>query len=173
MVSLSTTVARHRILYPRPILAMPDVLMIDMPAEYRSGNLSLGSYHPILIETIAEQNEIEAYLEEECEAPFFPDLLDSRPSSLPADHITVAHYGPPFEDWPYVLLCRWPPDLTAAAPDELRLFVRGAYTIDLYIDRDQIERASDALVTLLTRRRRTRVQIVLPDWSVVPGTTPH
>src|SRR3546814_2463742 len=99
MFSLSTTVARHRIFYPRPILAMPDILMIDMPAEFRSPSLPLGHYHPILIETVAEQHELEAYLEEECQVPPSPDLLDARPSAHPADHITVAHYGPPFENW--------------------------------------------------------------------------
>src|SRR3546814_1412580 len=92
---------------------MPDILMIDMPAEFRSPSLPLGHYHPILIETVAEQHELEAYLEEECQVPSSPDLLDARPSALPADHITVAHYGPPFENWPFVLLCHWPPDLTA------------------------------------------------------------
>ena len=173
MVSLSATVARHRIFYPRPILAMPDILMIELPDEFRRSDQPLGTYHPILIETIAEQHELEAYLEEEREVPHLPDLLDTRPSSFPADHITVAQYGRPFEDWPYVLLCRWPPDLAAAAPHELRLFVRGAYTIELYSDRERLERASDMLLALLKRRRRARVEIILPDWSAAPGTAPH
>src|SRR3546814_19700076 len=116
-----------------------------------------------LIETVAEQHELEAYLEEECQVPSSPDLLDARPSALPADHITVAHYGPPFENWPFVLLCHWPPDLTAAAPEELRMFVRGAYTIALYADQDQLERASDTLLSLLKRPRQARGEIFLPD----------
>lgn len=173
MVSLSTTVARHRTFYPRPILAMPDILMIDVPAEFRDANIRLGNYHPILIETIAEQHELEGYLEEECQVSSTPALLDARPSVLPAEHITIAHYAPPSQDWPYVLLCRWPPDVAAAAPEELRLFARGAYTIELYIDRGELERASDTLLTLLKRRRRTRVEIILPDWSADPGTAPH
>jgi hypothetical protein len=173
MVSLSTTVARRRIFYPRPILAMPDILMIDIPAEFRSPSLLLGHYHPILIETIAEQDEIEFYLEEEREIPRLPDLFDARPSALAADHITVAHYGPPADDWPCLLLCRWPPGLVAAAPKDLRMFVRGAYTIELFADQDQLERASDRLLALLKRRRRTRVEIILPDWSAVPGKSRH
>lgn len=173
MVSLSTTLARHRIFYPRPILAMPDILMIDIPPEFRGADLRLGNYHPILVETIAEQRELEAYLEEERPVPSSPALLDARPSRLSAEHITVAHYAPPSQGWPYVLLCRWPPDLAAAAPEELRLFARGAYTIELYNDRDQLERASDTLLTLLKRRRRTRVEIILPDWSAVPRKAPH
>src|SRR3546814_4383486 len=117
---------------------MPDILMIDMPAEFRSPSLPLGHYHPILIETVAEQHELEAYLEEECQVPSSPDLLDARPSALPADHITVAHYGPPFEKWHFVLMCNWPPDLTAAPPYALRMLVRGAYRIDINDDQDQL-----------------------------------
>jgi hypothetical protein len=173
MISLSTTVARRRIFYPRPIVTMPDILMIGMPAEYRGTNPPFGNYHPILIETIAEQDELDAFLEEECGVSSFPDLLDARPSALQADHITIAHYGPPFEDWPYVLLCRWPPDLTATAPEELRMFIRHAYTIELFADRDRLERASDELLGLLKRRRRTRIEIILPDWSATPGSEPH
>src|SRR3546814_11451551 len=121
---------------------MPDILMIDMPAEFRSPSLPLGHYHPILIETVAEQHELEAYLEEECQVPSSPDLLDARPSALPADHITVAHYGPPFANWPFVLLCPWPPELTSASPAELRMLVRGAYHIEIYAIQSQL--VSDA-----------------------------
>lgn len=134
--------------------------MIDMPDEFRIGNLPLGNYHPILIETIAEQYELEAYLEEERDVLSSPDLLDARPSALPAEHITVAHYGPPAEDWPYVLLCRWPPDLTAVAPRALRMFIRGAYTIELFRDQDQLERTSDALLILLKGWQGSQVEIL-------------
>lgn len=173
MALLSTTVARRRIVYPRPILAMPDILMIDMPAEFRPANARFGQYHPILVETIAEEEELEAYLEEERPVLSLPVLLNARPSSLAADHITIAHYGPPLGGWPYVLLCRWPPSLAAAAPPDLRLFARGAYTIDLYSDREQLERVSDMLLTLLKRRRRVRVEIVPPDWTPGPGIFAH
>ena len=173
MVSLSSTIARYRIFYPRPILAMPDILMIDIPAGFRRADLALGHYHPILVETIAEQRELEAYLEQEREVVCSPDLLDERPSVLPADHITVSHYRAAVDDWPYVLLCRWPPDLTAAAPEELKMFVRGTYTIELFDDHEQLEQASDRLLALLKRRRRTRVEIILPDWSAPPGRAPH
>ena len=52
MVSLSTTVARHRVFYPRPIPAMPDILMIALPPEFRDAPSALGRHYPILIETI-------------------------------------------------------------------------------------------------------------------------
>jgi hypothetical protein len=173
MISLGMTVARHRIFYPRPILALPDILMIEMSVEFHTVSLPLGRYHPILVETIAEQHEIEAYLDEERHIPCLPDLLDTRPSVLPGDHIVIVQYGPPAEDWPYVLLCRWPPGLTTAVPEELELFARGAYTIELIDDREQLEQASDRLLGLLKRRRRTRIEIVLPDWSAVPGEASH
>jgi hypothetical protein len=92
---------------------------------------------------------------------------------LPADHIIVAHYAPPVEDWPFALLCRWPSELAAASPDDLRMFIRNAYTIELFDDREQLEHASDHVLALLRRRRPARVEIVLPDWSAVPGTPPH
>lgn len=172
MVSLSTTVARHRLFYPRPMFSMPDILMIDIAAG-SGASLALGRYYPILVETITEQQELEAYLDEERDVSCAPDLLDARPSVLPADHITVAQYGPPVEDWPYVLLCRWPPNLAVAAPKELKMFVRGAYTIELFDDDEQLEQATDGVLVLLKRLRRTRVEIILPDWPAAPGTAPH
>lgn len=173
MVSLNTTVARRRIFYSRPVLAMPDIVMVDLPVEFRDRQLGHGPYHPILIETIEEQNELEAYLADESQEPSLPDLLDTRPSGLAAGHITVAHYAPPAEDWPYVLLCRWPPDLAAATPADLRMFVRGVYTIELFQSQEGLERASETLLALLKRRRRARVEIILPDWSSAPGKAPH
>ena len=173
MVSLSRTVAHHRIFYPRPIRAMPDILMIDMPAEFCSASLPLGRYYPILIETLAEQRELEAFLDDECQVPRPPDLLDARPSGLATDHVTVAHYGPPGAYWPYVLLCRWPPDLTEVMPEKLRIFARRVYTIELFAARAQLERASDMLLTLLKRRSGVRIEIVFADWSAEPGAAPH
>jgi hypothetical protein len=173
MNGLGSSAAHRRVFYPRPISSMPDILMIDVPVEFRTANLVLGRYHPILVETIAEQHELEAQLDQEREPPSWLHLLDSRPSMLAADHIIVAHYAPPVEGWPFALLCRWPSELTAAAPEDLRMFVRNAYTIELFDDREQLEQASDGVLALLRRRRPARVEIVLPDWSVVPGTPPH
>jgi hypothetical protein len=174
MVSLSIAVARRRVFYPRPILAMPDILMIDLPEALRDARFPLGRYRPVLVETPAEQEELEAWLEEERDRVFVPDPFAARPSVLPNPHITVAHYGPPVEGWPYVILCSWPPDLAAAAAaDELRMFIRGAYTIELFVDQEQLEAASDELLALLKRRPGTRIEIVPPDWSADPGARPH
>lgn len=173
MVSLIASIARHRAFYPRPIPTMPDIVMLDIPTEFQSDHPPLGNYYPILIETLAEQHELDGYLEAEREAPSLPDFLDARPSVLAADHITVAHYDRPSPGWPFALLCRWPPDLAKAAPKDLRMFVRGVYTIELFATRKQLERASDTLLALLRRRRRARVEIILPEWSPVPGKPPH
>lgn len=173
MVSLNATVARNRILYPRPILGMPDIVMVNLEPEFRDPLTQNGPYHPILVETVAEQEELEAYLAEERQTPERPDLLDCRPSTIATDHITVAHYGPPGDEWPYILLCRWPADLAAATPKELRMFVREVYTIELFKDREGLERASDTLIALLKRRRVARVEVVFPEWSAKPGKPPH
>jgi hypothetical protein len=152
---------------------MPDIVMVRLDAEYVEPRSRADPYHPILVETVAEQVELEAYLAAERQEPSRPDLLDARPSGLAADHITVAHYGPPSDDWPFVLLCRWPPDLAVATPKELRMFVREVYTIELFSDRQALERASDTLLGLLKRRRSSRVEIILPEWPAMPGKPPN
>lgn len=171
MASLNATIARDRVLYPRPVEAMPDIMMIKVPARFRSARL--GDYHPILIETAAEQDELEAYLHEEHDDTRSPDPFDGRASLFPSDHVTIAHYGPPTGAWPYVLLCRWPSYLIDAAPDGPRLFARGAYTFELFADRERLERASDRLLARLRRRRRSLVEVIPPDWSAAPGSMPH
>lgn len=173
MVSLSPTVARHRVFYPRPVAPMPDILMIDMSAGGRDTVPSFRRFHPILCETIAEQREVEGYLDGQRDGPFPSDPLDARPSVLPTDHTTIAHYAPPAGGWPYLLLCRWPPDLTAAAPKDLNMFARSAYTVELFDDHEQLEQATERLLALLKRLQRMRVEIILPDWSAVPGAAPH
>jgi len=169
MVSLNTRVARRCAFYPRPILAMPDILMIDLPPELREPSLPLGRYRPIFVETATEQRELEAWFENGGEQPHLLDSLASRSSMLSSDHITVAHYGRPVEGWPYALLCRWPPNLTTAL-EELQMFARQAYTVELFADREQLEQASDRLLAVLKRRGTARIEIVMPDWSPPPGT---
>jgi hypothetical protein len=136
MVSLNPAVARHRVFYPRPVAPMPDILMIDMSSGARDNAGSFRRFHPILCETVGEQQEVEAYLDEERDGAFPSDPLDTRPSVLPTDHTTIAHYAPPADGWPYLLLCRWPPDLTAIAPKDLNMFARGAYTVELFDDHE-------------------------------------
>jgi hypothetical protein len=172
MVALSPATARQRLFYPRPVAPMPDLLMIDMSVGVRESAPSFRRFHPILCETIAEHDEFAAHLDAE-HGPIASEPLDARPSLLPADHTTIAHYGPPVDGWPYVLVCRWPPDLTAVAPKDLNMFARGAYTVELFDSHDQLEQATERLLGLLRRLQRMRVEIVLPDWSSVPGVPPH
>src|SRR5512147_437789 len=128
MVSLDATLARRRIYYPRPVATLPDVLMIDVPRRFANRRLVLGRFWPIMVETIDEQSEVEAFLGRERHSVVLPDFLDERASLMPREHLTIAHYRPSEPRWPYLQLCQWPADFTARAPDKDRTFARGAYT---------------------------------------------
>lgn len=174
MISLAATIVRRRIYYPRPIAALPDILMIELKGEFRRKSLPLGRYYPMLVETAEEQQEVEDFLSLPREEICPPDLLDSRPATLPAEHLTIAHYGPSAIGWPYVLLCRWPFGFAAASPEYLRLFARQAYTFDLFEKRPQLERASCNLLLFLERRGRGfDIEIVPASWSPLPGQEPN
>ncbi|HVU28813.1 MAG TPA: hypothetical protein VHE36_00295 [Sphingomicrobium sp.] len=172
MVSLAATLARRRIYYPRPVATLPDVLMIDVPTRFASKRLALGRFWPIMVETIDEQLEIEAFLERERDRLVPPDLLDERPSVMPRKHLTIAHYRPSGSRWPYLQLCQWPADFTARAPDSDRMLARGAYTIELFPDRRKLEKATRVLLASLDRRHSPHVEIVFPDWAPDPDATP-
>lgn len=166
MLSLDTTIVRRRIYYPRPIAGLPDILMIEVGSEFRRRSLPLGRYYPMIVETAEEQQEVEDYLNKPREQVGPPDLLDERPAILLAEHITIAHYGPSADGWPFVLLCRWPADLTATAPEHLRMFARGAYTFDLFREERRLERASDSLLLCLERRGQAlNIEVIPPEWS--------
>jgi len=84
MVSLNPDVARHRVFYPRPVAPMPDILMIDMSAGSGEAAPSFRRFHAILCETIDEQQDVEAYLDQPRDGPFPSDPLDARPATLPS-----------------------------------------------------------------------------------------
>jgi hypothetical protein len=173
MITLGATIVRRRIYYPRPIAGLPDILMIEVEAEFRRGNLPLGRFYPMLVETAEEQQEVEDYLGEPREHVGPPDLLDARPATLVADHITIAHYGPSADGWPFVLLCRWPPCLAATSPGHFRLFARGIYTFELFGERLRLERASDNLLSSLKRRGPSfTIEVIPPEWPLPEGR-PH
>ena len=173
MVSLAATLARRRIYYPRPVATLPDVLLIDVPKRFASKRVALGRFWPIMVETIEEQSEIEAFLERERHSVVGPDLLDRRPSTMPRSHLTIAHYRPSEPRWPYLQLCQWPADFTARAPDKDRTFARGAYTIELFPDRESLEKATKILLASLDRRHAPHVEIVFPDWAPDPDASPN
>lgn len=119
--------AAWRILYRRPIVTMPDILVIDIPARYSAPSLPLGRYYPIILETLSELNEIQAFLAAEQPFPVVPDLFDRCPSALDASDITFCRYAPPNPDWPILLLCHWPLEFTAMVPPASNAFARGCH----------------------------------------------
>jgi hypothetical protein len=173
MVTLAATIARRRIYYPRPLACLPDILMIDIHRRSGATRRGLKRFHPIMVETVEEQSEIEAFLAQERERIVAPDLLDERLSTFPREHLTIAHYRPSKAGWPYVQLCQWPVDFASRFPSSGHVFARGAYTFELFRDRCRLEKAAKAVVASLDRRHAPHVEIVFPDWSNDPGAPPH
>ena len=173
MVSLAATVARRRIYYPRPVATLPDILMIDIIRRFATGRLPPGGFYPILVETVEERSEIEAFLSEERVSVVLPDLLDERPSAFAREHLTIAHYRPSRSGWPFVQLCQWPAGFAATASRKDRMFVRGAYTFELFRDRKRLEGATTLLLASLDRRHALQVETIFPNWSPDPDASPH
>jgi hypothetical protein len=173
MVSLAATIARRRIYYPRPVATLPDILMIGMLGRFATRGLPLGGFYPIMVETVEEQSEVEAFLAEERVSMVLPDLLDERPSVFAREHLTIAHYGPSQSGWPFVQLCQWPAGFAATASRKDRMFVRGAYTFELFRDRKRLEGATTVLLASLDRRHALQVETVFPDWSPDDDSSPH
>ena len=146
--------------------------MIDISRRFASKRLPPGRFHPIMVETIEEQSELDAFLKEERDSPVSLDLLGQRSSTFSREHLTIAHYGPSESGWPFVQLCQWPAEFAAKASSKHLLFARGAYTFELFRNRKRLEQASKLLLGSLDRRHALRVEIVFPDWSGGPGTLP-
>lgn len=178
MPSLAATIARRRIYYPRPVARLPDILMIAIPRRlaprrFAGKHLRLGRFYPMLIETVEEQAEVEAFLAAQRATLVAPGLLDERPSSFAKEHLTIAHYAPPQSAWPFVQLCQWPSGFAARAPGSEPMFARGAYTFELFRGRVQLEQATRALLGSLDRPLSLRVETVFPDWSADPDASLH
>src|SRR3546814_10468849 len=54
--------AANRLYYHRPLATLPDILLIDIPLRFSGGGLALGRYYPVILESLAEMHEFEAYL---------------------------------------------------------------------------------------------------------------
>ena len=173
MVSLAATIGNRRVYYPRPAANLPDILMVENPQRFASKRRSLKRFHPIIVETVEEQSELEAFLAQERDLLVPPDLLDERPSTLVRKHLTIAHYRPSEPGWPFVQLCQWPAHFAAKTASSDRLFARGAYTFELFGDRQRLEKASKALLASVDRRHAFQVEIVFPDWSPDPDASPN
>ena len=173
MVTLAATIARRRVYYPRPVARLPDILMIDLPRRFARRRPSLKGFYPILVETIEEQSELEAFLAQPREELVMPDFLNERPTAFSREQLTIAHYAPSGAGWPFVQLCQWPAEFAARASGNDRMFTRGIYTFELFGDRRQLEEASKALLASLDPERAPDVEIVFPDWSADPDSPPH
>lgn len=147
--------------------------MIDIPRRFASKRLRSGRFYPIMLETIDEQSEVEAFLAEDRNLVVAPDLLDERPSTFAKEHLTIAHYEASKTGWPFMQLCQWPAEFAARVSSEEGVFARGAYTFELFRDRRQLEEATTVLLASLDRRHELHVETVFPDWSPDPDVLPH
>jgi len=161
MYALTDDLARRRILYPRPLPTLPDILVIDVPPRFAHASLPLGRFYPILIETEAELLDVEAYLARSRAAPVQPDLLDQRPSQVAVDRIIFAAYAPAGTGWPHVLLCHWPARFVQAAADSA-MFARRAYTTEMFDSAEQLTSASTRLLAVLGSGSALAVTLIPP-----------
>jgi hypothetical protein len=111
---------------------LPDILLIDIPPGFAGDGLALGRYYPVILETLAEMHEFEAFLCERRSDLVSPSLLARRPSNLRTDDIVFARYSPPAPGWPWLQLCCWPSRYTMMVPHSADEFARGAYTVDAF-----------------------------------------
>lgn len=141
--------AARRIYYQRPLPTLPDILLIDVPSQFSGQGLALDRYYPVIVETVAEAHEFEAFLCERRKRLIAPALLDRRPSALLTEDIIFARYSPPAPNWPWLQLCCWPRHYVALALDPEEAFARGAFTIDAFDDAESIGAAEARLLATL------------------------
>lgn len=161
MVRLIDCLARERRFYPAPTLAAPGVMVIDVPPASRGPGLALGRYYPIVVETLAEREELEAYLHAERTADVVPDLFDMRGSALQSELVLVWRYEPPEPSWPWITR---PIGLRNPGPSRVQHLKAGDFTVISLrrLDQCQVERDRGcddhqrrvAHPNFLTRRRR-------------------
>ncbi|EQB16548.1 MULTISPECIES: hypothetical protein [Sphingobium] len=141
--------AATRIYYPRPLPTLPDILLIDIPLAFSGDRLALGRYYPVILESLAEMQEFEAFLCEQRPELISPALLARRPSGLRTDDIVFARYSPPAPRWPWLHLCCWPTRCTMLVPHPEDEFARGAYTVDAFQSDDDVNAAELRLLAAL------------------------
>lgn len=168
---LVDTLAARRIIYPRAIETMPDIMVIDVAPPFAAAGLPLGRYYPIILENEAEQQELDAFLAADRDEPVVPDLLDRRPSNLTANRIIVSRYAPPEQDWPWVLVCYWPAVYAAQVCDDGTMFARGRYTTEIFRSADEMDVATRRILATLEEHCSINVRELLP---IAPDTkAPH
>lgn len=105
--------------------------------------------NPVILETDEELAEFEAFLSAERPEPVVPDIFATRPGALHTATISLFEYAPPEPGWPWLLVCHWPEDHAALAVGDPELLARGAYTIEIFLDRADLLVA----VAILTEMR--------------------
>lgn len=150
--------AATRCYYGRSLLTLPDILLIDIPSRFSGTGLALGRYYPVILETLAEQVEFEAFLCAERPKLAPPTLLDQRPSALRLTDILLARYEPEAPGWPWLLLCCWPESYTAMVQSPRDEFARGTYTVDAFASHEEADVAEILLLETLGSDQARRVQ---------------
>lgn len=130
--------AAKRCLYRRPMLTMPDVLLIEIPERFATASLPLGRFYPVLLENSRELAEVEGFLARQRPKLVPPGLFDRRPSAAHSACVIVARYRPPTAGWPWLLICLWPAEYTCMVSPNSDLFARGSYTSEVYETRDEM-----------------------------------
>ncbi len=166
MYALDHDLAHRRILYSRPLLTLPDILVIDVPPAFAHPSLPLGRFYPILVESGAELREVEDFVTSVRDVPVQPDLLDRRPSRLVCDRIIFAAYAPPESGWPHLLLSHWPAQFVDLASDA-DVFARGAFTTEMFDTAEQLAHASSRLLAVLGKGCDVAVSIIPPAVNAV------
>ncbi|MBN8848043.1 MULTISPECIES: hypothetical protein [unclassified Sphingomonas] len=157
---LTDDVARSRVCYPAPLESMPAVMLIDIPAGARGDALLLGRYYPIVIESPAEHDELEAFLGAARAGPSAPDLLDRRASQLALAEPLIARYDPPESGWPWLVLTGWP-DEFARLPEVAAIeLARDRYATDAFWSEDEAAEHCGRLLRTFERVGRADVRIV-------------
>lgn len=164
MYSLSQTLARDRMLYASPMIAAPSVMLIDMPLRNRGAGLALGRYYAIVLETDQERAELDCFLETPRKAPVAPDILDRRPSAMFSDNVLISRYEPPADGWPWLLVCRWPEDYSAAARQVPGSdMARGCYTMEVFRHGSELEAHSLCLIEQLATHSEIAIRLLTPS----------
>jgi len=124
--------ALDRRFYPSPIPGGPNVLVIDIPVGSRGAGLALGRYYPVILETEAEVDEFDRFLQRLRPKAVRPDIFDHRPSAFHSEQILVTRFEPPELGWPWASICKWPDSFARSGLDQGLAMARGCYTMELF-----------------------------------------
>jgi hypothetical protein len=170
MVRIADRIAQVRMLYPSPMTSAPSVLVIDVPRTNRGVGLPLDRYYSIIIETDEEAAEVERFLTEPRPAPWLPNLLNHRPSSIWTKNILISRYEPPAAGWPWLIVSRWPDAFKAMANRSGVDMARGCYTFEMLARADEADRHCVALLETLGSRHEISVRLLSAGTVATPGT---